>query len=119
MCSVTVWCCLHETTGCILRALSAKTSVRSLVVTLSHCHTQAFVHFWPGSWACSSTSNDPSRLAGLPAVSIPCGFDSTGSKRLPIGLQIISRAFGEADLLQIAHVYEQTAGVDISKRNQN
>ena len=52
-------------------------------------------------------------------MSIPCGFDSTGSKRLPIGLQIIGRAFGEADLLRIAHVYEQTAGVDLSARNQN
>ena len=60
-----------------------------------------------------------SQHAGLPAVSIPCGFDSTGSKRLPIGLQIIGTAFGEADLLQVAHIYEQTAGVDISKRDQN
>ena len=44
-------------------------------------------------------------------MSVPCGFDGTGSKRLPLGLQLIGRAFGEADLLQVAHVYEQTAGI--------
>lgn len=47
--------------------------------------------------------------AGLPAVSVPCGFDEEGGKRLPVGLQIIGRAFGEADLLHVAHVFEQTA----------
>ena len=43
-------------------------------------------------------------LAGLPGISIPCGF--TASK-LPIGLQIIGQPFREADLLAIAHRYEQ------------
>ena len=43
-------------------------------------------------------------LAGLPGISIPCGF--TGDK-LPIGLQIIGQPFREADLLAIAHRYEQ------------
>ena len=43
-------------------------------------------------------------LAGLPGISIPCGF--TGN-RLPIGLQIIGQPFREADLLAIAHRYEQ------------
>lgn len=53
-------------------------------------------------------------LAGLPAVCLPCGFaDAPGSAagKLPVGMQLIGRAFGEADLLQLAHVYEQTAGV--------
>jgi len=49
-------------------------------------------------------------LAGLPAVSVPCGFVEEEGVRLPVGLQLIGRAFGEADLLQLAHVYEQTAG---------
>lgn len=44
-------------------------------------------------------------LAGLPGISIPCGF--TGSK-LPIGLQIIGQPFRESDLLAIAHRYEQS-----------
>ncbi|MSU46810.1 MAG: Asp-tRNA(Asn)/Glu-tRNA(Gln) amidotransferase subunit GatA [Lacunisphaera sp.] len=43
-------------------------------------------------------------LAGLPGVSIPCGFTGTG---LPIGLQLIGQPFQEADLLAIAHRYEQ------------
>ncbi|GHB92326.1 Asp-tRNA(Asn)/Glu-tRNA(Gln) amidotransferase subunit GatA [Cerasicoccus arenae] len=43
-------------------------------------------------------------LAGLPGVSVPCGFTSTG---LPIGLQIIGKAFEEAEMLAIAHAYEQ------------
>lgn len=43
-------------------------------------------------------------LAGLPGISIPCGF-TTG--KLPIGLQIIGQPFREADLLAIAHRYEQ------------
>jgi aspartyl-tRNA(Asn)/glutamyl-tRNA(Gln) amidotransferase subunit A len=43
-------------------------------------------------------------LAGLPAVSLPCGFTSSG---LPVGLQLIGRPFDEAGLLAIAHNYEQ------------
>ena len=43
-------------------------------------------------------------LAGLPGVSLPCGFDSQG---LPIGLQVIGRAFDEERMLQVAHAYEQ------------
>jgi len=42
-------------------------------------------------------------LAGIPAISIPCGFDSRG---LPIGLQILSPAFTEERLLRIARMYE-------------
>lgn len=51
-------------------------------------------------------------LAGLPAVCLPCGFvqQRGGRSLLPVGMQLLGRAFGEADLLQIAHVYEQTAG---------
>ena len=43
-------------------------------------------------------------LAGLPGISIPCGFTGGG---LPIGLQLIGRPFGEAGLLSIARAYEQ------------
>jgi aspartyl-tRNA(Asn)/glutamyl-tRNA(Gln) amidotransferase subunit A len=42
-------------------------------------------------------------LAGLPGISIPCGFTGGG---LPIGLQLIGRPFQEADLLAVAHAYE-------------
>ncbi len=43
-------------------------------------------------------------LAGLPALSVPCGFSSGG---LPIGLQLIGQPFREAELLAMAHTYEQ------------
>jgi aspartyl-tRNA(Asn)/glutamyl-tRNA(Gln) amidotransferase subunit A len=43
-------------------------------------------------------------LAGLPAISVPCGFTKSG---LPIGLQVIGKAFGEADMFAIAHAFEQ------------
>jgi aspartyl-tRNA(Asn)/glutamyl-tRNA(Gln) amidotransferase subunit A len=42
-------------------------------------------------------------LAGLPAVSIPCGF----ARQLPVGLQIIGPHFSEAKLLNAAHLYQK------------
>ena len=44
-------------------------------------------------------------LAGLPAMALPCGFSKTG---LPIGLQIIARAFEEDTMFRAAHAYEQS-----------
>jgi aspartyl-tRNA(Asn)/glutamyl-tRNA(Gln) amidotransferase subunit A len=46
-----------------------------------------------------------SNLTGTPAISIPCGFDGKG---LPIGLQIQGNAFAEAQILNVAHRYQQT-----------
>jgi len=46
----------------------------------------------------------PANLAGLPAISLPCGFSSDG---LPVGLQLIGRRFDEATLLRAAYVYER------------
>src|SRR5690349_2896488 len=57
-------------------------------------------------------------LAGLPAISVPCGFvrspgastpgtASSGEGRLPIGLQLTGRRFDEATLLRIADAYER------------
>lgn len=43
-------------------------------------------------------------LAGLPAISVPSGFTQSG---LPIGLQVIGKAFGEADMFAVAHAFEQ------------
>ena len=44
-------------------------------------------------------------LAGICGISVPCGF--TKSPKLPIGLQLLGRPFGEEALLKIAHAYEQ------------
>lgn len=49
----------------------------------------------------------PVNIAGLPAVSVPCGFNQKG---MPIGMQFIGKKFGEADILNIAYKYEQVAG---------
>jgi aspartyl-tRNA(Asn)/glutamyl-tRNA(Gln) amidotransferase subunit A len=43
-------------------------------------------------------------LAGVPALSVPCGFDERG---LPVGLQLTGTYFGEARLLGVAHRYQQ------------
>jgi aspartyl-tRNA(Asn)/glutamyl-tRNA(Gln) amidotransferase subunit A len=43
-------------------------------------------------------------LAGMPGISVPCGFSSRG---LPIGLQLMGPGFGEADLLKVAYAFEQ------------
>jgi len=45
-------------------------------------------------------------LAGICGVSLPCGF--TKSPKLPIGLQLLGKPFGEAAMLKLAHAYEQS-----------
>ena len=54
----------------------------------------------------------PANLAGLPAISVPCGFDASG---LPIGVQLIGNVLEEARVLQVAHQYEQAAQVMASR----
>ena len=46
----------------------------------------------------------PANLAGIPAISVPCGFSKSG---LPIGLQMMAKAFDEEILLRAAYTYEQ------------
>jgi aspartyl-tRNA(Asn)/glutamyl-tRNA(Gln) amidotransferase subunit A len=67
------------------------------------------------AWKLGDKSSDPVQmyladiytlslnLAGLPGMSVPCGFSAGG---LPIGLQIIGNYFSEAKLLQIAHAFQ-------------
>ena len=66
--------------------------------------------FWPGEKTAdplqmylADVYTIAANLAGLPAISIPCGFDRQG---LPIGLQILSASFTEDKLLRIARMYE-------------
>jgi aspartyl-tRNA(Asn)/glutamyl-tRNA(Gln) amidotransferase subunit A len=42
-------------------------------------------------------------LAGLPAVSLPCGFDDQG---LPIGMQFIGKSFHEGDIIRLGYSYQ-------------
>lgn len=46
-------------------------------------------------------------LAGLPAAAVPCGFDRNG---LPIGIQLIGKAFGEPELVRAADAFQQNTG---------
>ena len=50
----------------------------------------------------------PVNFAGLPAISIPCGFDTNG---LPIGLQLIGNVLDEGRILNAANIFEIDAQV--------
>jgi len=55
----------------------------------------------------------PASLAGLPAISVPCGFalpQDGGKIELPVGMQLIGPQFSESKLLQAAHLYQQETG---------
>ncbi len=56
----------------------------------------------------------PANLAGIPAISVPCGFSDTG---LPIGLQLQAKAFNEEMLLRVAYSYEQNTPWHTKKPN--
>ncbi|MBI4432662.1 MAG: Asp-tRNA(Asn)/Glu-tRNA(Gln) amidotransferase subunit GatA [Candidatus Omnitrophica bacterium] len=47
-------------------------------------------------------------LAGIPAISVPCGAEVRDGKSLPIGLQFMAKPFDEGKLFQIAHAFEGT-----------
>ncbi len=49
----------------------------------------------------------PVNLAGLPGMSVPCGFASNG---LPVGLQIVGNVLREDQMFQVAYAYEQATG---------
>ncbi|HHY73723.1 MAG TPA: Asp-tRNA(Asn)/Glu-tRNA(Gln) amidotransferase subunit GatA [Bacillus bacterium] len=56
----------------------------------------------------------PVNLAGVPGISVPCGFSSDG---LPIGLQIIGKYFDESTVYRVAHAYEQAT--DFTRQRPN
>jgi aspartyl-tRNA(Asn)/glutamyl-tRNA(Gln) amidotransferase subunit A len=51
-------------------------------------------------------------LAGIPGISVPCGFSRGG---LPIGLQLLGPPFGEAEILQAAYAFEQATDFHLRK----
>lgn len=51
----------------------------------------------------------PLNIAGLPGLSMPCGYDSQG---MPIGVQFIAKALGESTILQTAYAYEQAGRLE-------
>ena len=53
--------------------------------------------------------NIPAAMAGLPALSIPCGFGvaDDGKTQMPVGLQLIGPQFGEQQLFNVGHAYQQ------------
>jgi aspartyl-tRNA(Asn)/glutamyl-tRNA(Gln) amidotransferase subunit A len=53
-------------------------------------------------------------LAGIPGISVPCGFSSSG---LPIGLQIMAKHFDEGKLIKVAYNFEQNT--DFHKKKPN
>ena len=60
-----------------------------------------------GAGAAGRNNNAPFDVFGLPAISVPCGFTSSG---LPVGLQIVGAPFAESTVLALAHAYEQKTG---------
>ncbi len=54
----------------------------------------------------------PANLAGIPAISVPCGFSKSG---LPIGLQLMGKAFDEEMLLRVSYTYEQNTEWHLKK----
>jgi aspartyl-tRNA(Asn)/glutamyl-tRNA(Gln) amidotransferase subunit A len=59
----------------------------------------------PLSMYLSDLMTIPVNLAGLPALSLPCGFDDKG---MPVGIQLIGNLLQESRLFQVAHAYEQS-----------
>ncbi len=57
-----------------------------------------------GSVALTLRNTQPFDIYGTPAISVPCGFSSSG---LPIGLTISGPPLGEPAVLALAHAYEQ------------
>jgi aspartyl-tRNA(Asn)/glutamyl-tRNA(Gln) amidotransferase subunit A len=56
-----------------------------------------------GASRVSAGFNPPWNLTGLPAFSIPCGFSAAG---LPIGMQVVGRAFDEPTVFKVADAYQ-------------
>jgi aspartyl-tRNA(Asn)/glutamyl-tRNA(Gln) amidotransferase subunit A len=99
--------------GPILRAFAAEVfgkvdvlvtpTIRTCLPTLAETDID---HGPPGTehrFMAVSANTRPFNYLGLPAISVPCGFDPNG---LPIGFQIAGRPFGEGRVLKVADAYQ-------------
>ncbi|MBU6321938.1 MAG: aspartyl/glutamyl-tRNA amidotransferase subunit A, partial [Burkholderiales bacterium] len=102
--------------------LQAQKIRRIIAADFAQAFTQCDVILGPVApdvaWGLGDKTKDPlqmylediytlsANLAGLPAMSAPCGFSGDG---LPIGMQLIGNYFSEARLLQVAHQYQQVS----------
>ena len=59
----------------------------------------------------------PVNIAGLPGISVPCGFAEADGKQLPVGLQVITKPFEEVTMLRVAHAYEQATSWNEQRPN--
>lgn len=70
------------------------------------------------SWMCfQAIRRSVQIVAGLPAIAMPFTIDTSANELgLPMGVQLVGQAFGEAKLLEIAHIFEQT--VQFAEKHQ-
>ena len=66
----------------------------------------AFAGYDPAATVRGRSFTAPFNVTGLPAISVPCGFTSSG---LPIGMQIAGKPFDEPGVIQAAYTYQQHA----------
>ncbi len=71
----------------------------ALALPTSNVETAVFGHD-----VASAKNTIPFNALGLPAITLPSGFDKNG---IPIGLQLVGQPFGEVELFSVAHAYEQ------------
>lgn len=84
--------------------LVATPTLRMAVPTLAETDVDADPEANWARFMSVSVNTRPFNYLGLPAVSVPCGFDGRG---LPIGLQLAARPFAEATLLRAADAYQR------------
>ena len=82
----------------------ATPTIRTCLPTLAETDIDHGPPGTEGQFMAVSANTRPFNYLGLPAVSVPCGFDPNG---LPIGLQIAGRPFAEARVLQVADAYQR------------
>lgn len=100
-----------------LKALKVRTLIkRDFEQALQQCDVIVSPTVPAPAWSMGQMTDDPlamyladiytisANLAGIPAVSVPCGFSADG---LPIGMQLMGRHFAEGRLLQVAWAYQQ------------